>query len=95
MKNAPTSTGASHWLGRFLPEQPPPDAVTPAFQPTPSRSERKAEESTRVARELTEAATAHRESATARLREARLKWEADARAVAARKPKKSKSGSTD
>jgi hypothetical protein len=87
MKKASPSTTASEWLDRFLPEQPSPDAMAPAFQPNPSRSERKAQESTRVAREVTEAATEQRESATARLRGARLRWEADARALAATDPK--------
>ena len=88
MKKASPPISDSDWLDRFLPEQPSPEAMAPAFQPTPSRSERKAEESTRVAREVTEAATEQRESATARLRGARLKWEADARALAAKQPKK-------
>jgi hypothetical protein len=95
MKKASPSPSDSDWLERFLPEQPSPDAEMPVFRPMPSRSERKAEESTRVAREVTRAATEHRESATARLRGARLKWEADARALAPKEPKKThKSGTT-
>jgi hypothetical protein len=95
MKKASPSTTAGEWLEQFLPEQQSPDAPL-AFQPTPSRSELRAEESTRVSRGVTEAATEQRESATARLRGARLKWEADARALAARKPKtKRPSGPTD
>jgi hypothetical protein len=96
MKKVSPPTTDSEWFDKFLAEQPPPDAGAPSFRPTPSRSERKAEESTRVAREVIEAATEQRESATALLRGARLKWEADARALAAKEPnKKRKPGTTD
>ena len=94
MKKASPSLSDSEWLDRFLPEQPAPDAAAPVFQPTLSRFERKAAESTRVAREVTAAATDKRESATARLRGARLKWEADHRALADKEPKKGKAGPT-
>ena len=87
MKKASSSPSASEWLDRFLPDQLPADLTTPSYQPTPSRSERKAMEATRVAREVTEAATEQRQTVTARLRGARLKWEADARALAAQEPK--------
>ena len=96
MKKAIPSSGASEWLDRFLPEQLPANSAAQTFQPILSRFERKAMESTRVAREVTEAATEQRQTVTARLRGARLKWEADARALEDKKPiKKRKSAEMD
>lgn len=89
------STSGSEWLDKFPPEDLSLGAAAPSSQRPPSRSERKAEESTRVAREVTDAATEQRQTTTARLRGARLKWEADARALAAKEPtKKRKNGTT-
>ncbi|MBP1805214.1 hypothetical protein [Rubellimicrobium aerolatum] len=54
----------------------------PGFRPPPSRSEAKADETTRAVRAMTEAAAETRAVATARLREARKAKEAQARAEA-------------
>ena len=92
MTKSPPKLSGEAWLETFLTDLPQFDAAAPPFNPTPSRSERKAERETRVARELTDAATEKRQTITARLKAARLESEAEARAPAAVAPLKKKVG---
>ena len=95
MKKTPIPTTGSRWFDKFL-EQPSPDAAAPALQRSLTSSELKAEKSTRASRQVTEAAMELRQTQIARLRGARLKWKADAQALAAGESKtKLKAGAPD
>jgi hypothetical protein len=91
MKKPAPGTSNDAWLERFM-SGTTSETKTPAFRPTQSPSEQKAAETTRTSREMTEAATKQRQAATAKLKAARLAREADARALPAQAPPKTKKG---
>jgi hypothetical protein len=91
MKKLPPSDPNDAWLEKFMVGTSA-DPKTPAFRPAQSPSEQKAAETTRVFREVTGAATDQRQAATAKLKAARLARDADAGALAAQEPKKTKKG---
>ncbi|WP_210526644.1 hypothetical protein [Rubellimicrobium arenae] len=81
------------WIGDIFRNTQSSVPPTPAFRPTQTPSEKRADETTRVAREITEAAKERLQADVARLRQARLEKEAVDRANAARVPAKKRQAS--